>query len=158
MKFRYLARLVLAGAAVLVMPSPEARAQSGTIHFVIGTAPGGAIDPYARLIADPMAKALGQTIIVEYKPGANGNSSAQFIADQPADGQYVWIGTQAFTEINPSAFKNQRWSIDDFVPFIRGVEAPLVFAVHPDVPAKTFGVSRRSEEHTSELQSRQYLV
>ena len=50
----------------------------------------------------------------------------------------IWIGTQAFTEINPSAFKGQRWSIDDFTPFIRGVEAPLVFVVHPDVPAKTF--------------------
>jgi len=138
MKFRGLALLAITGAAVLLMPSPDARAQSATIHFVIGTAPGGAIDPYARLVADPMAKALGQTIIVEYKPGANGNNSAQFIADQPADGQYVWIGTQAFTEINPNAFKNQRWSIDDFIPFIRGVEAPLVFAVHPDVPAKSF--------------------
>ena len=138
MKLRHLAQLVLVGTAVSLTPWPEARAQSGTIHFVIGTAPGGAIDPYARLVADPMAKALGQTIIVEYKPGANGNNSAQFIADQPADGQYVWIGTQAFTEINPNAFKNQRWSIDDFTPFIRGVEAPLVFAVHPDVPAKTF--------------------
>src|SRR5258708_10362680 len=138
MKFRCLALLLLIGSTVLLTPSSELSAQSGTIHFVIGTAPGGAIDPYARLVADPMAKALGQTIIVEYKPGANGNSSAQFIADQPADGQYVWIGTQAFTEINPSAFKNQRWSIDDFVPFIRGVEAPLGFAVHPDGPAKPF--------------------
>jgi len=138
MEFRHLACVAIAGAALWLIPSPGAHAQSGPIHFVIGTAPGGAIDPYARLVADPMAKALGQTIIVEYKPGANGNSSAQFIADQPADGQYVWIGTQAFTEINPSAFKNQRWSIDDFIPFIRGVEAPLVFAVHPDVPVKTF--------------------
>ena len=131
------ARLALAGAAVAGLSS-AVLAQSNTIRFIVGTAPGGAIDPYARIIADPMAKALNQSIIVEYKPGANGNASAQFIADQPADGQYVWIGTQAFTEINPSVFTNQRWSIDDFVPFIRGVEAPLVFAVHPDVPAKTF--------------------
>jgi tripartite-type tricarboxylate transporter receptor subunit TctC len=113
-------------------------AQSNTIRFIIGTAPGGAIDPYARLIADPMAKSLGQTVIVDYRPGANGNNSAQFIVDQPADGLNVWVGTQAFTEINPSAFKNQRWSIDDFTPFIRGVEAPLVFAVNPGVPARTF--------------------
>jgi tripartite-type tricarboxylate transporter receptor subunit TctC len=124
--------------AVLLASAPAAQAQSNPIKFIIGTAPGGAIDPYARIIADPMAKALNQTIIVEYKPGANGNASAQFIADQPADGLLVWIGTQAFTEINPSAFAGQRWSIDDFEPFIRGVEAPLVFAVHPDVPAKTF--------------------
>jgi tripartite-type tricarboxylate transporter receptor subunit TctC len=138
MNLRYLARLALVGATVAVASLGNAWAQSGPIKFIIGTAPGGAIDPYARLVADPMSKALGQTIVVEYKPGANGNASAQFIADQPADGQHIWIGTQAFTEINPSAFKGQRWSIDDFTPFIRGVEAPLVFVVHPDVPAKTF--------------------
>ena len=50
----------------------------------------------------------------------------------------IWVGTQAFTEINPNAYSNLRWSIDDFTPFIRGVEAPLVFAVHPEVPARTF--------------------
>ena len=137
MTFARFARPLLAAAALMLSAAGPAAAQS-TIKFIIGTAPGGAIDPYARLVADPMAKALGQTIVVEYKPGANGNNSAQFIADQPADGQYVWIGTQAFTEINPNAFKNQRWSIDDFVPFIRGVEAPLVFVAHPSVPAKDF--------------------
>ena len=138
MTWRLRAVLVLASVLMVSASAVAAAAQSGTIRFIIGTAPGGAIDPYARIVSDPMSKALQQTIIVEYKPGANGNNSAQFIADQPADGQYVWIGTQAFTEINPNAFKNQRWSIDDFTPFIRGVEAPLVFAVHPDVPAKTF--------------------
>jgi tripartite-type tricarboxylate transporter receptor subunit TctC len=137
MDLRRLTLIALLGAT-LAAASSAALAQSNTIRLIIGTAPGGAIDPYARLIADPMAKALGQSVIVEYKPGANGNNSAQFIVDQPADGQYVWVGTQAFTEINPNAFTNQRWSIDDFVPFIRGVEAPLVFAVHPDVPTKTF--------------------
>ena len=128
----------LAAATALLASTLAAQAQSNPIKFIIGTAPGGAIDPYARIVAEPMAKALNQSIIVEYKPGANGNASAQFIADQPADGSLVWVGTQAFTEINPSAFGNQRWSIDDFEPFIRGVEAPLVFVVHPDVPAKTF--------------------
>jgi tripartite-type tricarboxylate transporter receptor subunit TctC len=137
MNLRRLTRLVLLGAALAAASSP-ALAQSNTIRVIIGTAPGGAIDPYARLIADPMAKALGQSVIIEYKPGAGGSNSAQFIADQPADGQYIWVGTQAFTEIIPNAFTNLRWSIDDFTPFIRGVEAPLVFAVHPDVPAKTF--------------------
>ena len=128
----------LALCAALLLSPQAASAQSGPIKFIIGTAPGGAIDPYARLIADPMAKALGQSIIIDYKPGANGNASAQYIADQPADGLLIWVGTQAFTEINPSAFAGQRWSIDDFTPFVRGVEAPLVFVVHPDVPAKTF--------------------
>jgi tripartite-type tricarboxylate transporter receptor subunit TctC len=134
---RHLLLAPLVAALAFAWTAP-AQPQSGTIRFIIGTAPGGAIDPYARLVAEPMAKALGQNVIVDYKPGANGNNSAQFIADSPADGSLIWVGTQAFTEINPNAFKNQRWSIDDFTPFIRGVEAPLVFAVHPDVPAKTF--------------------
>jgi tripartite-type tricarboxylate transporter receptor subunit TctC len=122
----------------LAVLSSAAQAQSNTVRFIIGTAPGGAIDPYARIVADPMAKALKETIIVEYKPGANGNASARYIAEQPADGALVWVGTQAFTEINPSVFSNQHWSIDDFVEIIRGVEAPLVFAAHPSVPANTF--------------------
>ena len=88
MKLRYRGAIGARRRAVLLAVAPARRAQSGTIRFVIGTAPGGAIDPYARLVADPMSKALGQTIIVEYKPGANGNISAQFIADQPADGQH----------------------------------------------------------------------
>lgn len=117
---------------------PPAFAQSGVIRFIVGTVAGGAVDPYARAIADHMSKTLGQTIIVENKPGANGNISAQFIADAPADGSLVWVGTQAFTEINPSAFSNQRWSIDNFTPLIRGVEAPLVLVAHPSVPAKNF--------------------
>src|SRR6516165_2783748 len=140
MNVRLPAMLPLVRMTALVLPliAGSAMAQTGTIRFIVGTAPGGALDPYTRIIADHMSKTLGQTIVVEHKPGANGNMSAAMIADAPADGTLVWIGTQAFTEINPSAFSNQRWSIDDFEPLIRGVESPLVFVVHPSVPATTF--------------------
>lgn len=140
MNARLFACLALFGTAVLISPliPAGALAQTGTIRFIVGTAAGGAIDPYARIVAEHMAKTLGRTIIIEHKPGANGNLSAAFIAEAPADGTLIWIGTQAFTEINPSAFRNQRWSIDDFVPLIRGVEAPLVFVAHPSVPASAF--------------------
>jgi len=74
MKLRHFARISLIGALALLVAS-GASAQTNTIRFIIGTAPGGAIDPYARLVAEPMSKALGQTVIVEYKPGANGNNS-----------------------------------------------------------------------------------
>jgi tripartite-type tricarboxylate transporter receptor subunit TctC len=130
-------RLILVGAAVLLSCffAIAAHAQTGTIRFIVGLAPGGAVDPYARIIAEHMAKTLGQTIIVENKPGATGNISAQFMIDAPADGQLIWVGTQALTEINPSVFSNLRWSIDDFLPIIKGVQAPLVFVAHPSVPA-----------------------
>jgi tripartite-type tricarboxylate transporter receptor subunit TctC len=129
-----------AAAALMVAFAASAIAQTsatGTIRFIVGAPAGGAIDPYARLIAEHMAKTLQRTIIVENKPGANGNISAQFMVDAPADGSLVWVGTQAMTEINPSAYSNLRWRIDDFIPVIKGVESGPVLVTHPSVPAKS---------------------
>jgi len=50
----------------------------------------------------------------------------------------IWVGTQALTEINPGVYSNLRWSIDDFLPLIKGVQAPLVLVAHPSVPASNF--------------------
>ena len=129
----------LALSLVALAVSPAALAQSGIIRVIIGTVPGGAIDPYARMIAEHMSRTLGRPIVAENKPGASGTLAAECVANAPADGTILWLGTQAFTEINPNAFPNARWSIDQFRPIIRGVEAPLVFIVHPSVPADTFG-------------------
>lgn len=136
-------RVLIAAAFVGLALSMAARAapatasETGTIRLVVGTPPGGALDPYARIIADRMQKELGQTIIVENKPGANGNISANSVLQSPANGLTVWVGTQSMTEINPSAFKNLTWKIDNFAPLIKGVEAPLVLVTNPTVPAKT---------------------
>ncbi len=126
------------GAVMLLSQAPPAAAQTQPMKFVVGLAPGGAVDPYARIIAERMAKALNRTIIVENRPGATGNISAQYMIEQPADGQLIWVGTQALTEINPSVFDNLKWKIDDFEPMIKGVQAPLVFVAHPSVPAANF--------------------
>src|SRR5712671_1998517 len=114
-----------------------AQNSSRLIRVLVPLAPGGAVDPYARLVADQMAKSLGRVVIVEHKPGANGNVGHQFAAREPADGSLIIATTQAMTEINPSAFRDAKWSLDDFIPLIRGVEAPLVLVAHPSVPAKT---------------------
>ena len=93
-------------------------------------APGGATDPYARLIAEHMARTLGRVIIVEHKPGGSGNVGTQYAAHEPADGNLILLTTQAMTEINPSAFSNRKWSLDEFIPLIRGVQAPLVLVAN----------------------------
>src|SRR5258708_24117916 len=139
MNRRGIVRLALSLPARAAGPILSALAQSGIIRVIIGTAPGGAIDRYARMIAEHMSRTLGQPIIVENKPGASGTLAAEYIANAPADGTILWLGTQAFTEINPNAFPNARWSVDPFRPIIRGVEAPLAFIVNPSVPAATFG-------------------
>lgn len=132
--------VALAGATLAAMlPGHVAHAQSdnAVIRIVVASAPGGILDPYARIVGDHMAKTLNRTIIIENKPGAGGVIGTQYVVDQPADGTTLWVGTQAMTEINPAIYKNLRWSIDDLVPIVKGVEAPLVLATHPSVPAKT---------------------
>jgi tripartite-type tricarboxylate transporter receptor subunit TctC len=130
---------IVVAALFAPMLSTPARAQGEPpqiVKIIVGSVAGGILDPYARIVGEHMSKTLGRTVIVENKPGANGTISAQFVVDQPADGALLWVGTQAMTEINPSAYKNLRWTIDDFIPIVKGVEAPLVLAVHPSVPAK----------------------
>jgi len=120
--------------------STSALAQSTSskpIRMVVIVAPGGATDAYARFIADHMAKALGRVVIVDYKPGANGNLAYQAVANGPADGELILVGTQSTSEINPSSFSEPGWSLNDFIPLIRGVTAPLVLVTHPSVPART---------------------
>ncbi len=126
--------------AVVMAASNASMAQTAAtapVKIVVGVAAGGVVDPYARIVSEHMEKTLHKTMIVENKPGANGNIAAQAVIDAPADGQTIWIGTQSMTEINPSAYSNLRWSMKNFVPIVKGVEAPLVLVTHPSVPAKT---------------------
>lgn len=107
------------------------------VTLVIGTPPGGAIDAYARALAQHLGQVTGGTFIVDYKPGANGNISAEYVQRAAADGRTLWIGTQAMVTINPSAYAGLRWKQTDFKPIAKGVEAPLVLVTHPSVPART---------------------
>lgn len=109
---------------------------SKPVTLVIGTPPGGAIDAYARALAQQLSKETGGNFIVDHKAGANGNISAEFVQKATADGHTLWIGTQAMMTINPSAYPALRWQPANFKPIAKGVEAPLVLVSHPSVPAK----------------------
>lgn len=120
--------------------SSAAFAQPGSsrpIRMIVPFAPGGGTDPYARVIADHMAKTLNRIIIVEHRPGGSGNTATQFVAQAPADGELILLTTQSITEINPNAYRSLKWSLNDFIPLIRGPTPPLVLVTHPRVPAKT---------------------
>jgi tripartite-type tricarboxylate transporter receptor subunit TctC len=98
----------LAAVAIAVFSMPgraPAQEPPPVVKIMVGSVAGGILDPYARIVGEHMSKTLGRTVIVENKPGANGTISAQYVVDQPADGTWMWVGTQAMTEINPSAYK-----------------------------------------------------
>src|SRR5215472_2876264 len=98
-------RAFLASAVTLcVLPAASdvlwAQTNSRAIRMLVPFAPGGAPDSYAHLIADHMGKTLGRAVIVDHRPGANGNVGTQYVAREPADGNLILVATQATTEIN----------------------------------------------------------
>ena len=140
MSLRSIARFAAFGicAGLAAVASAQAPAwPAKTVTLVVGTPPGGAIDAYARALALHLGKVTGGNFIVDYKPGANGNISAEYVQRAPADGNTLWIGTQAMMTINPSAYPELRWKPSGFQPIAKGVEAPLVLVTHPSVPAHT---------------------
>ena len=138
-------RRVSVGAMLLaacITPALPAAAQdpawpTKTVTLIVGTPPGGAIDAYARALALGLGKVTGGTFIVDYKPGANGNISAEYVQKAAPDGNTLWIGTQAMMAINPSAYPSLRWKPSEFKPIAKGVEAPLVLVTNASVPAHT---------------------
>ena len=107
------------------------------ITLVVGSEPGSAPDVYARAVAEPMSRLLGQPVIVVSRTGANGNIAAEWVVKAPADGYALWVTAQSSSEINPSTYPELHWKPADFTGVIKGVEAPLVLMTHPSVPAKT---------------------
>jgi tripartite-type tricarboxylate transporter receptor subunit TctC len=132
--------LSLAGAAALPALLRGAQAQPIVLRrarVLIPLPPGGGVDVYAKLVADHMARTLHRTLVIEHMPGGNGNIGMQYVAHEPADGNLILVTTQSMIEINPVAFADTRWRLADFIPLIRGVQAPLVLAANPAIPAKT---------------------
>ncbi|GMV02930.1 MAG: hypothetical protein KJZ98_10150 [Burkholderiaceae bacterium] len=78
------------------------------VSIVVGTPAGGAVDAYARVLAQHLGKVTGATFVVENKPGANGNISAEYVLKSAPDGHALWIGTQSMVTINPSAYPSLR--------------------------------------------------
>ena len=123
-------------AATTASPALAQFASGRPIRLIVPLAVGGAADPYARLIVEHMARTLQRPVIVEHKPGGSGIVGSQYVVDQPADGNVLLLATQATTEIITHVQRDMKWSLNDFIPLIRGVTSPLVLVANPSVPAK----------------------
>lgn len=123
---------LLGTGAALVTAALPARASGPTIRIVVPFAPGGPGDFTGRLVALHLAKVLDQTVIVDNKPGANGNLGAQLVADAPADGNTILLNTVGMQAINPLLYPSLRYSPSkDFVTLGIGSVVPNVMVVHP---------------------------
>ena len=108
------------------------------IRFVVPYVAGGAGDIFARVIGQKLFEALGQPVIVDNKPGANGIIGTDFVAKAPPDGYSIVMGNNAPFVLNPSLYPKLPYdSIRDFAPVTQGTYYAYVLVLNPSVPTKT---------------------
>ena len=108
------------------------------VRIVVGFPPGGGIDVVARLLAVRMSDSLGQQVIVDNRPGANGILGTDIVAKSNPDGHTVFIGTTGNLSVNAVLVKTLPFNMErDFVPVMQTSSVPFLIYAHPKVPAKS---------------------
>src|SRR5262245_43273293 len=129
-----------AGVAALPAASRIGRAQAyptRPVRLIVGWPPGGGADTVSRIVGQWLSERLGQQVIIENRPGASTNISAQAVINSPPDG-YTLLFYSASTLINTIMFPNLPFDVRrDIAPVSGLVAYPMVLVAHPSVPAKT---------------------
>lgn len=112
------------------------------IEWVVPYPPGGGTDVVARSVAEPMSQSLGQSIIVNNKPGAATNIGADYAARARPDGHVVLTGDTATLAANPSLYNKLTYKAEDFVSIGLLARFPMLLVVNPDVPVKSLAQFR----------------
>ena len=137
---RVLTAAFAVGATALSAWPAQAQAPypNKSIRLIVPYSPGGLPDTIARVVGQALQERLGQTVIVENRPGSNGNVAAGVIANAPADGYTFIVTDGSMFSINPLLYRNLTYNRDkDFQPVTMVARAPLFLAVHPRVPVST---------------------
>lgn len=141
---RRVARLITAAIAAGVALASAVAAAAETypsrpIHLLVSYPPGGAADIVARAVGAPLSARLGQPIVVENRPGSNGNLAGEVVAAANPDGHTLLLGPSALFGINPHLYT--KMAIDplkDLLPVASVVSNALLFAANPKLGPKNF--------------------
>ncbi|QEI07068.1 tripartite tricarboxylate transporter substrate binding protein [Pigmentiphaga aceris] len=134
-----LTTLAIAAGVVLGTVSFGAAAQNfeRTVRIVVPYAPGGTSDTVARILAQPLGEALGQTVVVENKPGAAGNIGADSVAKAAKDGHTYLLADVGSLATAPALFPDLSYKLADLAPVSMVMFSPYVLAVNKDLPVKS---------------------
>ncbi|WP_423782083.1 Bug family tripartite tricarboxylate transporter substrate binding protein [Cupriavidus pauculus] len=139
-------RNLIGAGVVLAMAgltcTAAAQAQEGSypnrpVMLVVSAAAGGTTDLAARLISEPLAKALGQSVVVDNKPGGNGTIAAQAVQRAKPDGYTLLVQYSGYHVITPLLTKTSWDPVKDFAPVANLLSAPQVLVVRPGLPVKS---------------------
>ncbi len=134
----FLVFLVVALGLVTATPSPAEPYPTRVVTIVVPFPAGGATDVVARIIAQGLSERLGQQVIVENRPGANGLIGSTAVAQAPADGYTLLMGGVNTQGMNDVLYKNRRYdSLKDFTPIALTSIIPVAFVVHPTLPVNS---------------------
>ena len=124
------------GAAMPAGAQP-AEYPSKPIRLVVGFAPGGAADYVARAMSDAFAKALGQPVVIDNKPGNGSSIAADIVAKAPADGYTLLIASPSSISVNPALNPKLPYTARDLAAVTKMTTSPLVLAVNPATGIKS---------------------
>ena len=119
-----------AAAPATAQDWPKAR----PITFTVAFGPGSSTDIIARSVGQKLSESLGQSVVIENKPGAGGTIGAQLVKRAAPDGYNILVISVSYA-VNPSLYPNAGYDpLLDFVPIVLGPSTPNIFTVHPSLP------------------------
>jgi len=134
-----LAAAALAGLLLGLAATVSAQYPTRAVRIVVTIPPGGAPDLTARIVGEKLSTALGQPVVIENRPGANGNTAAEQVAKSAPDGYTLLLAADSLLAINPHVYS--RMPIDplrDLVPVASLVSNMFALSVNPALPVATF--------------------
>ncbi len=127
-----------AGLTLPLLAQAQTAYPNRSIRFIVPYSAGGLPDTVARIYAQRLGAALGQGVVVDNKPGANGVVAAQALASAPPDGYTFLVTDGSMFSINPAIYKSLSYDFKrDFIPVSLAARAPLYLAVHPKTGVNT---------------------
>jgi len=133
-----MARLWLAAALLAVATAASAQYPARPVRLVVPNPPGGATDTVARVLAQPLGEALGQPVVVDNRPGSNGNLAMEIVARAAPDGHTLLLAADAQIVIGPHLYaKMPLDTLRELAPVASLVSTQMLLAVNPALPAKS---------------------
>jgi tripartite-type tricarboxylate transporter receptor subunit TctC len=129
--------IVMAALVVAALPAAAQTFPNRPVHVIVAYAPGGTGDVVARIVADKLGPALGQSVVVENRAGATGAIGATVVLQAPPDGHTLLLGQTGEVVVNPYWMKVLTYEPKDLVPVALATVVPLALAVPGNAPYTT---------------------